>query len=321
MISYMDYEFMLYAALWAISALYLSVPYLYKRIRSRITLRNSPVLLMRSMQGGLINGHQGNTPAGLPYSYLLSGMNLFSTSRTRGMYAVYLPFQTSAHLLGLPRSDDSIKIPISKSSSMEEVVLEGDYPNYFKLYADRGQQMESRYVLDPKAMVFTIDFCAGTHWEIVDNTLFFTGEGKLPSFKVVDQFVKEIRPAIESAAPKDHTRISYGHMNIADFYCPVCDEKLVNGQSWMECPNHHGFLVTGRQIKSLRDKMTYSPQKVAFDDGRTNGIKCPYCSQPMIATRYQYSDAMIDRCSKCIYRWVDKPEAEAIFGVSNRAAL
>lgn len=289
--------------------------YVHKRAGMRLSFKNSPVLLMQSMRGDVVNGHQGNTPAGLPYTYLLSGMKLFSSSRMLGTYAVYLPFQTSAHLVGLPKGQNMIKIRPSHSG-MEEIILEGDYPKYFQLFADRGQQTESRYVLDPKAMVFTIDFCAGTYWEIVDNTLFFTSERTLPSFTVVDRFVKEIRPALEVEAPKDHSRISYGHMNITDFHCPVCDALLVDGESWMECPNSHGFLITGHQMRSLRSKITYPTAGVAYDDKRTDTLKCPYCARPMISSRYQFTDITIDRCSRCIYRWIDKPEAAAVLGIT-----
>jgi hypothetical protein len=295
-------------------ALFLLGRYVYRRTGLRPSFRDSPVLLVQSTQGGLINGHQGNTPAGLPYTYLLGSMNLFSNSHTVGVFAVYLPFQTKAHLIGLPRNSGAIKLR-SFNSTMEAVVLEGDYPNYFQLFTDRGQQADSRYVLDPKAMVFTIDFCKDAYWEIANNTLYFFSETNLPSFEVVDRFVEEIRPAVEDASPKDHSRIAYGNTKMTTFLCPICDAQLVDGEAWMECPQRHGLLITGRQMRDYREKLISVDNRAVFDDGRTEKLKCPYCSHSMIPSKFQNTDITIDRCGRCVYRWIDTPEAAGILGI------
>ena len=290
------------------------VRYVYRRKGLRPSFRDSPVLLVQSTQGELINGHQGNTPAGLPYTYLLGSTNLFSNDTSIGVFAVYLPFQTKAHLVGLPRGGDKIKLRSFKSA-MEPVELEGDYPQYFQLFADSGQQADSRYVLDPKAMVFTIDFCKDTYWEVANSTLYFFSDAQLPSFEVVDQFVEEIRPAVEISTPKDHSRFPYGHTPIAALLCPICGTRLVNGDSWMECPQSHGLLISGEQMRDYREKMISVGDRVAYRDGRKEKLKCPYCGQHMISSRFQNTDITIDRCSKCIYRWIDTPEVAAVLGV------
>jgi Zn-finger nucleic acid-binding protein len=288
--------------------------YVYRRKGLRPSFRDSPVLLVQSTQGDVINGHQGNTPAGLPYTYLLGSMNLFSNSDTVGVFAVYLPFQTKAHLVGLPRGDDKIRLR-SFNSAMETVELEGDYPQYFELFADRGQQSDSRYVLDPKAMVFTIDFCKDACWEIANNTLYFFSEAHLPSFEVVDQFVEEIRPAVELPTSNDHSRIAYGHPQMTTLLCPICGVQLVDGDAWMACPQQHGLLITGRQMRDYREKMIPVDGQISHGDGRTEKLTCPYCSQHMIPSRFQNTDITIDRCSKCMYRWIDSPETAAVLGI------
>jgi Zn-finger nucleic acid-binding protein len=288
--------------------------YAYRRKGLRPSFRDSPVLLVQSTQGELINGHQGNTPAGLPYTYLLGSLNLFSNDSSIGVFAVYLPFQTKAHLVGLPRGGDKIQLR-SFNSAMEPVELEGDYPQYFQLFADRGQQADSRYILDPKAMVFTIDFCKDAYWEIANNTLYFFSDTQLPSFEILDQFVEEIRPAVEVSTPKDHSRIAYGHTQMTTLLCPICDTQLVDGDAWLECPQQHGLLITGRQMRDYREKMIPVDDRVAYRDGRTEKLKCPYCAQSMIPSRFQNTDITIDRCSKCIYRWIDTPEVAGILGI------
>ena len=287
---------------------------MYKRTRVHASFKGSSLLLSHLIQGDIINGHQGNTPAGVPYTYLIGGLNLFSGSHATGVYVVYLPFETAAHLIGLPRAKQTLKVQLFRSS-MEEVMLEGDYPNYFQLLAEKGQQTDSRYMLDPKAMAFTIDFCKEVYWEIVGDALYFYSEDVLPSFKVVDQFIEEIRPALERPTPKNHARIPYGHMTFTTFLCPICSTKLVEGESWMQCPEGHGLLITGKQMHERRMKVSLKYNPPAYNDDRSQSLKCPYCAEPMIETRFQTTDVHIDRCRKCMYRWVDSLEAPGILGL------
>ena len=193
--------------------------------RSRFTsidLPESPILLSR-MQGQMFNGAWGKTPQGNYFTYVVSGVKLFSDSQTVGTYAVELPFKSGAHIIGIPNSH---RFSIN-SDVMEKVTLEGDYPSYFTLYADLLQQVQSRYVLDPSAMVFTVDFCQRFEWEILDDTLYFSSGAVLPSFDIIDTFIDELGPAIEVASDrrKNPYKMSYIGTAVRTMFCPICNDK------------------------------------------------------------------------------------------------
>ncbi len=307
-----ELSYILYAIV-AILCLLTIIRGIYKRAIRPVS-KEAPVLLIGSTRGEVINGHQGSTPAGLPFTYLVTGKDLFSENATYGVFAVYLPFKTKAHIVGIPKGGSNVWI-VSQGSAMEPVTLEGDYPDYFELYADIGQQADSRYVLDPKAMVFTIDFCKSTNWEIANSTLYFYSQDDLPSFEIVDKFVEEIRPAVEVASPKNFSRIPYGHTKVMTLHCPICNKNLVDGESWMECPDQHGLLLSGKQMKDYNGEPSVAQKTLVHIDGRKRKLTCPYCSSHMNPSKYQDTNITIDICSKCVYRWIDSQEAIGILGL------
>jgi Zn-finger nucleic acid-binding protein len=292
---------------------------LYRNRKKGPVLRDAPILLTQTARSEVINGHQGETPRGLPYSYLLSNDNLFSSEVSVGIFAVYLPFKAKAHLVGIPKGRSGIDVNIS-GPTMEPVVLEGNYSEYFDLFADTGQQQDSRYMLDPKAMVFTIDFCSNYYWEIANSTLYFFSKDLLPSFAIVDQFVEEIRPAIEIPSPTGPERLPYVASPTRSFLCPVCSAQLVDGESWMECPLQHGMLITGEQMREYREgHQTVVKTTDPYKDARETVLHCPYCTSEMVPTHFQGSQLVIDICSKCTYRWVDSLEAAGVLGIKKES--
>lgn len=54
---------------------------------------------------------------------------------------------------------------------LESVNLEGDFPDYFNLYASRDLQTEVRELFNPKQMAYAIDFCQNFDFEVFDSTL------------------------------------------------------------------------------------------------------------------------------------------------------
>lgn len=282
------------------------------RRKLRLTQRSS-ALLSAIATGKLFNGTGTQTPSGMPVLYVVSSSPI-PISDSFSLTMVDLPFLSVVHLVGIPKklSDD---VSVLKHDSMEPVVLEGDYPNYFTLYADLRQQSESRYVLDPAVMAFTVDFCQDFFWEIQDSTLYFTGPRTLPSYEIIDEFVRQIRPAIESPNPNltNAAKLSYTQRSYRTLACPFCGEKLVEGAHLLECPAGHGCLLTGKQMMQLRKlsareikaQLAYPPSAPA---SRPEHIACPYCTHIMKPTTYQMTSVVIDICSTCGYRWLDAGE-------------
>jgi len=123
------------------------------------------------------------------------------------IYCVQLPFKSQVHILGIPKNDTVVQLePNMGRSLMEKVVLEGNYQDYFTLYAEKGQQTEARYVLDPAAMAFTVDFCRSHNWEIIGSELYFLQAGAnapddpTTMFDDILSFVKQIEPAVTAHA-------------------------------------------------------------------------------------------------------------------------
>ena len=230
------------------------------------SLSNAPVLFSNCFASGedLIQGNVGQTPKEMHFEYYVGGLSLFSDNQTTGVFAFELPFNSNLHLLGIAKNGNTPIVVNTTTSVMEPVDLEGDYSTYFNLYADKNQQAQSRYVLDPAAMVFTIDFCSQFNWEIIEDTLYIMSSGRLPAFDLVDRFVDELRPAIEDPSDrrKNHYRMSYTDMRGRKFNCPVCQRQLVQGDAWLACPSGHGCLLTGGQLLKARKSGAKMPEEV-----------------------------------------------------------
>ena len=286
--------------------------------RRRLKLRRNASALLSVIAGGeLFNGVGGQTPGGLPVLHVVSSSPL-PLIGSYGLAMVDLPFTSRVHLVGIPKSLRG-DVTIMKSNHMEPVILEGDYPNYFLLYAETRQQTESRYVLDPAAMVFTVDFCQSFYWEIQDSTLYFAGQHAMPSLAQIDDFVRHIRPAIESPNPNltHAAKLSYTKRSYRTLACPFCSEKLVEGEHLLECPAGHGCLLTGKQMLQLRNlpardiraQLSHPPHA---PDARPERIACPYCTHAMKPSTYQATSVVIDICDKCGYRWLDAGELTSL---------
>ena len=275
----------------------------------------TPILFSDSVGNeiDIIPGTAGTTSHGLHFEFYMTGMSLFSEQQTRGVYAVELPFKSGVHLIGIPVKNET-PVAIHHTKGLERVELEGTYNHVFHLYSERDDQVQSRYVMDPSAMVFTVDFCSNFNWEILGDTLYFMGTESFPTFDLVDQFVEHIRPAVEvpSDRRKNPYKMSYTHLHGRIFLCPICQKQLVAGHAWLACPDGHGCLVTGKQMIEMKAETKPAPE----DTGKPmdhNNLTCPYCQNPMHPTRYQHTRTIIDVCSKCMFRWLDAHEPTALF--------
>lgn len=272
-------------------------------------------VLFAALKGDIINAAAGLTPGELSYMYYIADNNMFSEVDTLSVCSVELPFRSGVHIVGQPLVGPLVFIDVSQ---LDYVRLEGDYSEYFALYAEPTQGSGTHYVLDPAAMVFTIDFCSQYHWEIIDDMLYFITTGIAPSLELVDEFVRQIRPAVEIESDRGRNAAKLPHVHTFGrvVKCPHCSERLAIGRSWMECPRGHGFLITGKQLKEERESsevINYTPEVAAKSIVGT-GIMCPYCNNPTNAIPYQNGNVVIDVCSKCPHRWIDGGEIESIIG-------
>lgn len=289
-------------------------------IRPRLRSRGSQgsVLLSDAVSDKVI-GASAVTPQG---HRVMFTANLSPTTSTIGsglVYCVDLPYVSGVHLVGLPVGEATPQL----GDAFERVELEGDYGNYFTLYADTDQEWMTQYVLDPSAMAFTVDFCRQYNWEIQGDDLYFSSATQLPSFAVVDQFIEEIRPAIATASTRRDNpyELSYGDARGYTMKCPRCQQLLVTKDDMLECLEH-GYLVTGGQLLQLRKSATSRSLRpldttlpLNTDDAT---VTCPYCAHDMPPSRFAMTNVIINICTGCMYRWVDRDEAEVVLGDSLR---
>ncbi|MDX1766335.1 MAG: hypothetical protein R3313_05295, partial [Candidatus Saccharimonadales bacterium] len=138
----------------------------YNRRKRKPTLKGSSVVLGYYTEGAILAPVKHGEMNGMHYSVFLAGLNMIIRAE--------LPFRTKLHLLGIPTHSGAVQLdPGGEEGAMEKVTLEGDFPNYFTLYADNDQQAEARYVFPPDTMQYVVDFCQSHTWEIVHDELYF----------------------------------------------------------------------------------------------------------------------------------------------------
>ncbi|MDX1766149.1 MAG: hypothetical protein R3313_04325 [Candidatus Saccharimonadales bacterium] len=246
---------------------------------------------------------------GMHFSVFLAGLNV--------IIRVELPFRTKLHLLGIPTQKMAVQLdPGGEQGSMERVTLEGDFPSYFTLYADNGQQAEARYVFPPDTMQYVVEFCQSHSWEIIHDELYFVQSVTAKQAKDdptllwddVDTFVEAIRPAldIELTPQQKNNRIPYGHERREHLDCPICNEQMPNEGGYFQCPKKHGALVHGRILGRVRSgELRLNQQYEEHPKKREHNLECTACGHEMQQVAYSGTSIIIDTCTHCPYRWLD----------------
>src|SRR5665213_2154042 len=233
------------------------------------------------------------------------------------IYALDLPFNTESHFVGLSKQHKLNRLQFEsflKSSGMEKVVLEGDFPDYFDIYAAKDQQFEVRTVLNPEAMSFVVDYCQSHFWEINDSELYIvatstdkSNSGNPSIIEESQQFVRQIKPALlpgEPGAPAVHHEVPYGEYDGPALPCPICQQTMTMSDAWQACPAGDGILINGRNLERLHRHDLKIPSLDAKDTPHKQ-LTCPNCHNPMITTNYEGSNIQIDSCEHCPFRWLD----------------
>lgn len=289
------------------------------RLKREASPLTSILFSYMSQHGEILELADGYTPGNMWYSYLVALDNTYSNEATLGIYSVELPFVSAAHIVGIAHLTDYTPA-ISLDIPMEELKLEGNYAKHFSAYTESGMQASSRYVLDPAAMNFTIDFCAKYHWEIVGSYLYFLCYKEVPSFEIVDTFVTKIRPAIvqKNDVRDNAANLPYTFNPARRIQCPICQQRMVAANNSLSCANHHGSLLTGKQIFELRDNASLSVKVNALkisslpDISSETHLTCTYCGAPMTHKWLEGTKLYVDDCTKCQFWWIDQDQLEQL---------
>ena len=275
--------------------------------------------LFGGLSGDLINAASGMTPNEYPFMYFVADDNIFSTDATIGICSVELPFKSGAHLIGIPSHPDAALSLNLNLHDTHPVTLEGNFNDSFSLSVVDNDQSGARYVLDPAAMAFLVDFCSKYYWELESDSLHFLSAGLPPTLETVDEFIRQIQPSVEvpSDRTKNPAKLPYRHVHGRKILCPRCSERLVLGRAWMECPKGHGFMISGKQMLEERrseESITYAAAQSIIEGARAP-IACPYCGTMMDHAPYQLTkNVMVDTCPRCPHRWIDGNEISYILG-------
>ncbi len=292
----------------------------YKRRKRGTTIANTSVLLSYYTESETLLPIATGEIASMPYS-AISSVQLDML-----LFRVELDFSSKLHLLGIPKNHDVTQLdPANAQSLMERVSLEGDYDNYFSLYCEKGQQQQSRYILDPKAMAFTVDFCRSHNWEILDNELYFVqASSDNPNdptvmFDDIATFVSTIKPALATPLTEQQQRTAtpYGAERRRQLPCPICTTAMPNSDGLFVCPSGHGVLLNTVKLHQLRTGAITAPVIAnAQPPAERHDLSCPSCKQQMIKVPYNGGLFDMDTCTNCQYRWLDAPEIAQLAGKS-----
>jgi Transcription factor zinc-finger len=288
---------------------------IYRRRHRSVDTPGASVLLAFYSDGAKMHPLIEGTVDGMHYAAILA-TNHALPKGTALLYRVELPYSSRIHLIGVPKKSVATQLDPTGSGFMERVQLEGDFNNYFSLFCEKGMQTEARYVLDPKAMAFVVDFCQAHNWEIVRNELYFlqaTGaeneNDKTGMFADIEGFVREIRPALEKPLSDEELRAQtpYGKDRRRNLSCPICAAIMNNTGMYFECPNDDGILASGKTLPTLIKKLRIDD--VSKDvPARAMPLTCPACQSSMKHVPYNFSAIVIDSCPNCPYRWLDAAE-------------
>ena len=129
---------------------------------------------------------------------------------------VVLATSSPVHIVGFSTKDTVFNSLLSNTGIddlLTKVQLEGDFPDYFKLYCDKEKDIELRQVLDPTRMQFLVDFCNKMNWELIDNALYFVQSGLANNdgnnntvVSSAESFVNAIIPTLYSMSRENNSQ-------------------------------------------------------------------------------------------------------------------
>ena len=154
--------------------------------------------------------HQSYDGMGMPMMDLRNPMSLVPagqvpTPEGQVLMKVTLPVASTVHIVGFS-TQDTVFSRLLGNTSIDNILtkasLEGDFPDYFKLYCDKDKEVELREVLDPTRMQFLVDFCTKMNWELIEDNLYFVQSALSKSqdnntvVSAAESFVNNILPTL-----------------------------------------------------------------------------------------------------------------------------
>lgn len=284
----------------------------YMKKRRKITLPNSSILLTYYTDGKQLFSVKRGAVDGMHYSAIVT------TNIDMLLYRIELPFASKSHIVSIPKAFDVPQLdPAGGDSLMERIHLEGDFPDYFSIFAEKDQQSVTRYILDPKVMAFTIDFCRSHNWELINNELYFlqananNKSDPTAMFDDVVKFIKEIRPAVERPVSDRELLLStpYNEDRRRNLKCPLCQVVMNYSGDYFVCPKNHGILITGKDLAQVtKGNMTVIIEQPLEKISNDHNLQCPSCANNLKKVKYNWGQEIIDSCTSCAYRWLDSQE-------------
>ena len=269
----------------------------------------------------LVNAGSG-TVSGMNYTLYITGpldggQGDGFVSEQAIIYALELPFNTQAHLLGLSKSFGLDRLQFAsflRGLGMENIQLEGDFPDYFDVYATGDQGFEVRTVLEPDSMAFVVEYCRTHFWEIHDAMLYFaitdSSTGNEDFVVESKRFAESIRPALPAgspgAPPVEHP-VAYGKYSGPALACPLCQKPMeLHDQAWFSCADH-GVLLNGGDLQRLHSHQLQITLATSTSTPHET-LTCPNCKHTMAQVQYEEGSLQIDSCTNCPFRWLDAAE-------------
>jgi hypothetical protein len=113
----------------------------------------------------LASGAKGKV-AGFDYNLMYNGERIFAY--------VQLGFVTNIHVIVV--GDKSLKLlgGLGRNPWLSQVKLEGDFPDYFRIYCSKGREMELLQLFEPDTMAYFVDLCRAYNLEIYQDTVYMS---------------------------------------------------------------------------------------------------------------------------------------------------